>query len=57
LPEPHHPTKEQDDLTDQENKLYIRQVAVFAACTACSDHEIGRVIQAIDAMGTMVGQV
>ena len=38
--------KEWDQLTDDEKKLFIRQVDVFAAYVAYTDHEIGRVIQA-----------
>ncbi|WP_424990059.1 arylsulfatase [Fluviibacterium sp. S390] len=40
-----------DALTDTEKKLFIRQVEVFAAYTAYSDHEIGRVIQAVEDIG------
>ena len=40
-----------DDLTDDEKKLFIRQVEVFAAFVAYTDHEIGRVIQAIRDLG------
>jgi arylsulfatase A-like enzyme len=42
-----------DQLTDDEKKLFIRQVEVFAAYAAYSDHEIGRVIQAIDDIGKL----
>jgi arylsulfatase A-like enzyme len=45
--------KNWDDLTPEEKKLYIRQVEVFAAFSAYNDHEIGRVIQAIDDMGKL----
>jgi arylsulfatase len=45
--------KNWDDCTPEEKKLYIRQVEVFAAYAAYSDHEIGRVIQAIDDMGKL----
>lgn len=38
-------------LTDVEKKLFIRQVDVFAAYAAYNDHEIGRVIQAIEDIG------
>ncbi len=38
-------------LTDVEKKLFIRQVEVFAAYAAYNDHEIGRVIQAIEDIG------
>jgi arylsulfatase len=42
-----------DQLSDDEKKLFIRQVEVFAAYAAYSDHEIGRVIQAIDDIGEL----
>ena len=42
-----------DQLTDDEKKLFIRQVEVFAAYAAYSDHEIGRVIKAIDDIGEL----
>ncbi len=42
-----------DQLTDVEKKLFIRQVEVFAAYAAYSDHEIGRVIQAIENVGEL----
>ncbi len=42
-----------DQLTDEEKKLFIRQVEVFAAYVAYSDHEIGRVVQAIEDMGKL----
>ena len=45
--------KEWDQLTPDEKKMFIRQVEVFAAYSAYSDHEIGRVIQAIDDMGKL----
>ncbi len=41
------------DLTPAERKLFIRQVEVFAAYEAYVDHEIGRVIQAIEEMGKL----
>jgi arylsulfatase len=40
-----------DTLTDDEKKLFIKQVEIFAAYVAYTDHEIGRVIQAIRDMG------
>jgi arylsulfatase len=40
-----------DQLSDTEKKLFIRQVEVFAAYAAYSDHEIGRVIQAVEDIG------
>ena len=42
-----------DQTTDEEKKLFIRQVEVFAAYAAYTDHEIGRVIQAVDDMGKL----
>jgi arylsulfatase A-like enzyme len=45
--------KNWDDLTPEEKKLYIRQVEVFAAYSAYTDHEIGRVIQAVKDMGKL----
>ena len=39
--------------TADEKKLFIRQVEVFAAYAAYTDHEIGRVIQAVDDMGKL----
>jgi arylsulfatase A-like enzyme len=42
-----------DTLTPEEKKLYIRQADVFAAYVAYTDHEIGRVIQAVDDMGKL----
>lgn len=40
-----------DQLTPEAQKLFIRQVEVFAAYAAYSDHEIGRVIQQFDDLG------
>lgn len=45
--------KNWDDLTAEEQKLYTKQVDVFAAFAAYSDHEIGRVVDAVDAMGKL----
>jgi arylsulfatase A-like enzyme len=44
---------EWDKLTVDQKKLYLRQVEVFAAYVAYGDHEIGRVIQAIEDMGKL----
>jgi len=52
-PWPTEVIKNWDDCTAEEKKLYIRQVEVFAAYAAYSDHEIGRVIQAIEDMGKL----
>ena len=45
--------KEWDQLSADEKKMFVRQADVFAAYTAYSDHEIGRVIQAVDDMGKL----
>jgi arylsulfatase len=45
--------KRWDQLTDDEKKMFIRQVDVFAAYAAYDDHEIGRVIQAVEDMGKL----
>ena len=45
--------KEWDQLTADERKMFIRQVDVFAAYVAYTDHEIGRVIQAVEDMGKL----
>ncbi len=52
-PWPANIIKNWDDCTDEEKKLYIRQVEVFAAYVAYTDHEIGRVIQAVEDMGKL----
>ncbi|MBL0381681.1 MAG: arylsulfatase [Desulfofustis sp. PB-SRB1] len=39
--------------TEDEKKLFIKQVEIFAAFAAYTDHEIGRVIQAVDDMGEL----
>ena len=45
--------KKWDTLTDEEKKLFIRQADVYAAYLAYTDHEIGRVIQAVEDMGKL----
>ena len=45
--------KNWDDLTAEEKKLFIKQADIFAAYAAYNDHEIGRVIQAIEDMGKL----
>ena len=45
--------KDWDQLTADEKKMFIRQVEVFAAYVAYTDHEIGRVIQAVEDMGEL----
>jgi len=42
-----------DTLSPDEKKLFIRQADVFAAYAAYTDHEIGRVIQEIEAQGKL----
>ena len=45
--------KEWDQLSADEKKLFLRQVDVFAAYVAYTDHEIGRVIQAVEGLGKL----
>jgi arylsulfatase len=45
--------KKWDTLTDQEKKLFIRQANVYAAYLAYTDHEIGRVISAVEKLGKL----
>jgi arylsulfatase A-like enzyme len=45
--------KKWDQLTADEKKMFIRQVEVYAAYLAYTDHEIGRVIQAVEDMGKL----
>ena len=52
-PWPNEVLKPWDQLTADEKKLFIRQVEVFAAYAAYSDHEIGRVIQAFQDLGKL----
>jgi len=52
-PWPHDLLKNWDELTADEKKMFIRQVEVFAAYVAYTDHEIGRVIQAVEDMGKL----
>ena len=40
-----------DELDAETKKLFVKQVEVFAAYAAYNDHEIGRVIQAVDDLG------
>jgi arylsulfatase len=42
-----------DELTADEKKLFIRQVDVYAAYLAYTDHEIGRLIQTVEDMGKL----
>ena len=52
-PWPKEILKEWDQCTPAEKKLFLRQVEVFAAFAAYNDHEIGRVIQAVEDMGKL----
>jgi arylsulfatase len=52
-PWPTNIIKNWDDCTPEEKKLFIRQVEIFAAFAAYNDHEIGRVIQAVEDMGKL----
>jgi arylsulfatase len=52
-PWPKELLKDWDQCTPEEKKLFLRQVDVFAAYVAYTDHEIGRVIQAVEDMGKL----
>ena len=52
-PWPKDMLKEWDQLTPVEKKLFIRQADVYGAYLAYTDHEIGRVIQAVEDMGKL----
>ena len=45
--------KRWDSLTAEDKKLFIRQADVYAAYLAYTDHEIGRVIQAVEDLGKL----
>ena len=45
--------KKWDDLSADEKKLFERQMEVYAAYLAYTDHEIGRVVQAVEDMGKL----
>jgi arylsulfatase len=45
--------KKWDQLSADEKKMFLRQVDVFAAYVAYSDHEIGRVIQEVEDQGKL----
>jgi arylsulfatase A-like enzyme len=51
------PTQEEmpdwDKLSDKEKKVFTRQQEIFASFAEISDHEIGRVVQAIEDLGVM----
>ena len=42
-----------DKLSDKEKKVFTRQQEIFAAYAEETDHEIGRVVQAIEDLGVM----
>jgi arylsulfatase A-like enzyme len=42
-----------DSLTDDQKKLYLRQIDVWAAYMAYTDHEIGRVVQTLEDLGQL----
>jgi len=48
--------KEWDQLSDLEEKLFIKQADVFAAYVAYTDHEIGRVIQTVEDLVRLAGR-
>jgi arylsulfatase len=52
-PWPEKLLKKWDDLTADEKKLFIRQAEVYASYLAYTDHEIGRVIQAVEDLGKL----
>ncbi len=52
-PWPTNLLKTWDQCTPEEKKLFIRQADVYAAYLAYTDHEIGRVIQAVVDMGKL----
>jgi len=52
-PWPTEVLKSWEDLTPEAKKLFIKQAEIFAAYAAYNDHEIGRLVQAIDDMGKL----
>lgn len=52
-PWPEKYLKPWDQLSDQERKLFTKQVEIFAAYAAYNDHEIGRVIDAFEEAGRL----
>jgi arylsulfatase len=52
-PWPHDLLKNWDELSSGEKKLFIRQADVYAAYLAYTDHEIGRVVQAVEDIGKL----
>jgi len=45
--------KDWDDLTPDEKKLFARQMEVFAAYAEFADHEVGRLVAAIEGQGQL----
>ncbi|TMH34192.1 MAG: arylsulfatase [Betaproteobacteria bacterium] len=52
-PWPDNLLKKWDALSADEKKMFLRQVDVYAAYLMYTDHEIGRVIQAVEDMGKL----
>ena len=52
-PWPDEALKRWEQLSADEKKLFTRQADVFAAYVAYTDHEIGRVIQAVEDLGKL----
>ena len=52
-PWPEKVIKSWDNLSADEQKLFIKQAEIFAAYAAYSDYEVGRVVQAIEDMGRL----
>ena len=52
-PWPEKLLKNWEQLSEVEKKLFIRQAEVYAAYLAYTDHEIGRVIDAVEKMGKL----
>jgi len=52
-PWPKDVLKPWDELTAEAQKLFIRQVEIFAAYAAYNDYEMGRIVQAIEDMGKL----
>ena len=52
-PWPDNLLKQWDQLTPDEKRMFTRQADVYAAYLAYTDHEIGRVIQAVEDMGKL----
>ncbi len=52
-PWPNDLIKRWEQLNETEKKLFIKQADVFAAYVAYTDHEIGRVIQAVEDLGKL----